>query len=313
MKRIQQALRQLLCVAALSGGTAFAADAALPEPPGPARETRAYAATALGQVHYRQVAGPGAAPRAPMLLIHQTPWYALEYANAIPLLAAAGYTLIAPDTPGFGFSPAPAGSPDLPAYADALAQVLDAAGVERAIVVGHHTGAALAALLAARHPQRVQCVVLHGMPLYSDAERTQKLAGLAAQGDPPLSADGTHLSRHFAAIRERIMHGQGSLEGVQASTVSWLIASDRGMRAYRALFEFADMESALRSIRAPTLLAVDMDDRLLDATRRASRLQTGFQYQELAGGWSHVIFDRPDEWTAMLRGFTESHCGSRRG
>lgn len=307
---MQQVLRRLLCVTALSASVVFAADAGLPDPAGPSAERRAYAPTALGQVHYRQVTGEGGPRPVPLLLIHQTPWYALEFANAIPLLAAAGYTLIAPDTPGFGFSPVPVGRPDLPAYADALAQVLDAERVERVVVVGHHTGAALAALLAARHPQRVQCVVLHGMPLYTDAERAEKLAGLAAQGDPALREDGAHLSRHFAAIRERIMHGRGSLEGVQASTVSWLIASDRRMQAYRALFEFAGMESALRAIRAPTMFAVDKDDRLLEATRRASRLQTGFQYQELPGGGSHVIFDRPEEWTAMLQGFIDSHCDS---
>jgi pimeloyl-ACP methyl ester carboxylesterase len=294
----------MLLLATPPGRTASAAP--------PAAEVRAYAATALGQVHYRRLA-PGEPSRSvPILLIHQTPWYSLEYAHAMPLLAAAGYTVIAPDTPGFGFSPAPVGQPDLPAYADALVQVLDAAGIERAVVVGHHTGAGLAALLAARHPGRAQCVVLHGMPLYTDAERSEKLAGMAAQADPPLSADGAHLSRHFAAIRERIMRGEGSLEGVQASTVSWLIAADRGMRAYRSLFEFASMETALRAIRAPTLLVVDRDDRLLEATRRASRLQSAFRYEELAGGGSHVIFDRPQEWTTMLRSFVEQQCGEPR-
>jgi pimeloyl-ACP methyl ester carboxylesterase len=231
----------------------------------------------------------------------------------MPLLVAAGYTVIAPDTPGFGFSPVPLGQPDLPAYADALVQVLDAAGIERAVIVGHHTGAGLAALLAARHPGRTQCVVLHGMPLYTDAERARRIAALAAQGDPQLTADGVHLSRHYAAVRERIMRGEGSLEGVQASTVSWLIAADRGMRAYRALFEYAAMESTLLAIRAPTLLIGNRGDRLLEATQRASRLQPSFGYEELPGGGSHVIFDEPQAWTTMLRGFIERRCGDSAG
>jgi pimeloyl-ACP methyl ester carboxylesterase len=306
MRRIRVAL---VCASALLATPAARADST-PQPPA---EVRAYAATALGQVHYRRLPGHKPAQSLPILLIHQTPWYAVEYANVMPLLAAAGYTVIAPDTPGFGFSPVPIGQPDLPAYADALVQVLDAAGIERAVVVGHHTGAGLAALLAARHPGRAQCVVLHGMPLYTDAERAQRIAGLAAQADPQLAADGAHLSRHFVAVRERIMRGEGSLEGVQASTVSWLIAADRGMRAYRALFEYAAMESTLLAIRAPTLLIANRGDRLLEATQRASRLQPAFGYEELPGGGSHVIFDQPLEWTAMLRGFIEGRCGDSAG
>jgi pimeloyl-ACP methyl ester carboxylesterase len=286
--------------------------AASADPSGPApEERRSYVDTRLGQVHVRRIADARQGTAAPILLIHQTPWYALEYSRVTPLLAAAGHVVLAPATPGVGFSPAPSGQPDLPAYADALAEVLGALDVPRAIIVGHHTGAALAALLAARHPERAQCVVLHGMPLYTDAERAEKLAALASQGDPVLSADGTHLSRHFVAIRERIMGGKGSLEGVQASTVSWLIASDRSMRAYRALFEFPAMETTLRRIDAPTLLMVDRDDRLLAATRKASRLRGHFVYRELPGGGSHVIFDHPEEWVAMLQGFIEQQCAQR--
>lgn len=310
MNHFQRAVACLL-IAAMGPvpAPAVAADGA---PPGAAPvERRSYVDTQLGQVHVRRVTAAARNDQLPILLIHQTPWYALEYSRVMPLLAAAGHVVIAPDTPGFGFSPAPSGHPDLPAYADALAQVLEQSGAPRAIIVGHHTGAALAALLAARHPGRVQCVALHGMPLYTDAERAEKLAGLAAQADPALSADGTHLSRHFALIRERIMGGRGSLEGVQASTVSWLIASDRSMRAYRALFEFPAMEATLRSLDAPTLLLADRDDRLLEATRRASRLRGHFVYRELPGGGSHAIFDHPEQWVAVLQGFIEQDCGQR--
>jgi pimeloyl-ACP methyl ester carboxylesterase len=305
-------MRAILVAACALFAAAMPLVAASADPSSPApAERRSYVDTRLGQVHVRRVAGTGQGTAVPILLIHQTPWYALEYSRVSPLLAAAGHVVLAPDTPGFGFSPAPTGEPDLPAYADALAEVLEAFDAPHAIIVGHHTGAALAALLAARHPARAQCVVLHGMPLYTDAERAEKLAGLALQGDPQLSADGAHLSRHFAAIRERIMGGKGSLEGVQASTVSWLIASDRSMRAYRALFEFPWMDATLRRIDAPTLLLVDRDDRLLAGTQRASRLREHFVYRELPGGGSHAIFDHPEEWAAELRRFIEQQCAKR--
>lgn len=51
--------------------------------------------------------------------------------------------------------------------ADDSARVLDAAGVERAVVVGHSMGGFVAALLADRHPDRVAALVLvdGGLPL----------------------------------------------------------------------------------------------------------------------------------------------------
>jgi pimeloyl-ACP methyl ester carboxylesterase len=222
---------------------------------------------------------------------------------------SAGLATVVPDTPGFGFSPAPAGRPTLVEYADALVAVLDAAGARDAVVVGHHTGAGLAALLAARHPDRVRCVVLHGMPLYTDDERRRKLADIQAAGIT-LAEDGTHLSRHYALVRQQIMHGEGSLEGVQWSTLAYFLAADREMKAYRALFEYADMERTLRSLRVPTLLLVDVDDMLLGATRRARELQPAFRYEELPGGGSHVIYDRPAEWTNVVLRFAGQACGA---
>ena len=58
--------------------------------------------------------------------------------------------------PGYGESPmlaaAPANAGD---YADALARMLDRAGVEQTILVGHSLGALVAAAFAAKYPQRV--------------------------------------------------------------------------------------------------------------------------------------------------------------
>ena len=271
-------------------------------------ERRGYVDTPLGQVHYRSL-GDG----APVLLLHQTPWYAVEFANAAPLLAHAGFRVLAPDTPGFGHSPSPPGRPVLEEYADALAGVLGVSPQAPAVVVGHHTGAALAALLAARHPQRVRCVVLHGLPLYTDAERAERIAGLDRHGASPLAPDGSHLARHFATVRERIMHGHGSLAGVQWSTLAYFVAPDRDLKAYRALFEHRGLESALRAIRAPTLLLVDPDDMLLDATRRARVLRPEFAYAELSGGGSHVIYDRPDEWSKAVLDFVAGRCARDAG
>lgn len=80
---------------------------------------------------------------------------------------ASDVRLIAPDLRGRGRSADVRGPFGLAAHADDLAAVLDAAGVERAVVVGHSMGAFVSAVFADRHPDRVERVVLvdGGLPL----------------------------------------------------------------------------------------------------------------------------------------------------
>jgi pimeloyl-ACP methyl ester carboxylesterase len=78
-----------------------------------------------------------------------------------------GHRLLAPDLRGRGGSnglPAPSGM--VRHAADVLA-VLDAAGVERAVVAGHSMGGFVALAFAHRHPERVERLVLAdgGLPL----------------------------------------------------------------------------------------------------------------------------------------------------
>ncbi|WP_063737299.1 alpha/beta hydrolase [Streptomyces sp. RTd22] len=82
--------------------------------------------------------------------------------------AAPWATLIAPDLPGRGLTPARAARPSSArAHADGLAALLDALGIETAHVVGMSLGGFVAVELAARHAARVRSVTLvdGGLPL----------------------------------------------------------------------------------------------------------------------------------------------------
>jgi pimeloyl-ACP methyl ester carboxylesterase len=105
----------------------------------------------------------------PVVLLHQTPRSWDEYRDVMPLLAARGYSAIALDTPGFGGSDPVPGEPSIEAWARAAHEVLDALGVERCAVVGHHTGGSIAVELAAQRPERVAALVLSSTAL-TDAE-----------------------------------------------------------------------------------------------------------------------------------------------
>jgi pimeloyl-ACP methyl ester carboxylesterase len=101
-------------------------------------------------------------PDAPaVVLVHGMLVNATLWDRVVPGLAA-GHRVIRPDLP-IGAHPIPAerrdrlGPEDL---ADALAAMLDALGVDRAVVAGSDTGAAIAQLFAARHPDRARALVL---------------------------------------------------------------------------------------------------------------------------------------------------------
>ena len=112
--------------------------------------------TALGQVHG---VSAGSSAETPLLLLHQTPRSIDEFAEVLPLLAAES-RVIALDTPGYGCSDRVSGRPGVADYAAAVVQVLDHLGVDRVVVVGHHTGAVIAVELAAAFPDRIERVVL---------------------------------------------------------------------------------------------------------------------------------------------------------
>ncbi|HCQ7058952.1 alpha/beta hydrolase [Klebsiella oxytoca] len=91
-------------------------------------------------------------------------------------MALPGYRVLAWDMPGYGESPMLATArADAGAYADALARMLDRAGVQKTVLLGHSLGALVAAAFAARYPQRVRYLVLADVAQgYGQAEAAQR-------------------------------------------------------------------------------------------------------------------------------------------
>jgi pimeloyl-ACP methyl ester carboxylesterase len=75
-------------------------------------------------------------------------------------LMAPRFRAFAPDLPGHGRSEKPERGLDLDELADALADWMDAAGLERAMLVGNSMGCQVVARFAARHPRRTDRIVL---------------------------------------------------------------------------------------------------------------------------------------------------------
>jgi pimeloyl-ACP methyl ester carboxylesterase len=101
-----------------------------------------------------------------VLLLHGWPesWY--SWRHQLPALAAAGYHAVAPDVRGYGRTDAPQA---VEAYsmkqmtADYIG-LLDALGVETAVIVGHDWGAPMAWTSAILYPDRYRAVAAMSVP-----------------------------------------------------------------------------------------------------------------------------------------------------
>lgn len=109
-------------------------------------------------------AGPQDGPL--LILLHGFPEFSYGWRKQIPYLASAGYRVWAPDQRGYNISDKPEG---IAAYTlDKLAAdvigLIDAAGQEKAYLVGHDWGGAVAWWVAANYPDRLAKLVILNVP-----------------------------------------------------------------------------------------------------------------------------------------------------
>lgn len=97
-----------------------------------------------------------------VVMLHGNPTWSYLWRAFVGPLADAGRRVVVPDHAGFGLSQ----KPEDPAYysldrhATNLARVLDALGVRRATLVLHDWGGPIGMLWAARHPERVERILV---------------------------------------------------------------------------------------------------------------------------------------------------------
>ncbi|MBU3686730.1 MAG: alpha/beta hydrolase [Mycobacterium sp.] len=109
-------------------------------------------------------AGP---PDGPVVILaHGFPELAYSWRHQVPVLAAAGYRVLAPDQRGYGGSSRPPAveSYDIAALTGDLVGLLDAVGAQRGAVIGHDWGAVVAWSTPLLHPGRVAAVAGLSVP-----------------------------------------------------------------------------------------------------------------------------------------------------
>ncbi|HEY1838080.1 MAG TPA: alpha/beta hydrolase [Rhizomicrobium sp.] len=121
----------------------------------------------------------------PVVLCHGFPELAYSWRHQLPVLAAAGYRVIAPDQRGYGRTsrPTPVEDYDMAHLTGDLAGMLDALGIAKAVFVGHDWGGLVVWQMPIYRPDRVAGVIGVNTPFFPHLPVDPILAMRAVRGD----------------------------------------------------------------------------------------------------------------------------------
>ncbi|MSO65383.1 MAG: alpha/beta hydrolase [Alphaproteobacteria bacterium] len=237
---------------------------------------RAYRDARFGQIHYR-IARPADAGRVPLLCFHLSPNSGRVYAR---WLAEMGHdrVAVAPDTPGFGESDAPATAPTIADYAAAMGDLLDHLGFAQVDLMGYHTGSLTSLELAQQRPEQIRRVVLVSLPLYTPTELEVRYRSVGTPAAAAIAADGSHLQRAwdlFLGGKDK----RAPIVFVQREVAESLRGGKTAWWGHHAAFTYP-LRDSLPRVKQPLLLLCPGDD-LWTVTHRAEGLLANGRLHEL--------------------------------
>jgi len=150
-------------------------------------------------IHFIHAKGDGSQP-LPLILTHGWPGSIIEFAEVIPRLVTAGFTVVVPSLPGFGWS----GRPARPIGPGAVAGIwhrlmVEKLGYSRFFAQGGDFGSAVTVQLAIDHPQTVAAIHLNFF-----------------MGPPPTTSNDPELLAYWAAVAE-LMKAESGYHHEQAT------------------------------------------------------------------------------------------------
>jgi 4,5:9,10-diseco-3-hydroxy-5,9,17-trioxoandrosta-1(10),2-diene-4-oate hydrolase len=255
----------------------------------------------------------------PVVLIHGFGGGAEDWAYNITALATR-HRVYALDLVGCGRTDKPAIRHSLPNFARFVAAFLTTVGVERAHLVGHSMGGAVALTFARLFPNRLHSLVLvSSAGLGSEVSTGSRLATMPLLGDllirPGRLAIKAYLRQAIfdrAMITEQavsILVERGAMPGARASALAILraLVSIRGARreVVRSLVE------NLATIAAPTLVVWGENDRVVPVARGelAARAIPDAELRVFARCGHAPQYECADAFNALILAFCDGTPG----
>jgi pimeloyl-ACP methyl ester carboxylesterase len=213
---------------------------------------------------------------------------------------------IAPDLRGAGESSAPVDGYSVARYADDIVQVLDALGLEQAVVCGLSLGGYILFELLRRHAGRVRAAVFCNSKAVADSPEARRgrdeMIALAEQGGakavaekllPQLLAPATIAKQPAVVGFVREMMNRSPVAGV--------------VGALRALRDRPDSTPTLATIAVPTLVVAGEVDKIAppDVMRAMAQAIPGAQFAMIPGAGHLAPLEQPLQTNRVLADFLD--------
>lgn len=253
---------------------------------------KGYVDTDHGQIHYRRC-GLGVPS---VLMLHASPGSSIMFVSALKRLAARGLHAVAVDLPNCGESCRTAEEPKVADLADAVLQAAQALRFSASIdLIGHHTGAIVAAYIASELPGAVRRLVLWGVPVLGFMER-----GDVMREEPPdYENDLVGVIQEYT---EKRYPTPVPWQLKVRSLIDMLQMYERRTWTARAAAA-VDPGAILKTIETPVLFMAGDGEQYQKQTMKAALLCQNGKYVNLGPAGSDVVDEIPDEYVREVYEF----------
>jgi pimeloyl-ACP methyl ester carboxylesterase len=264
---------------------------------------RGYADGPFGQIHFRDH-GAG----RPLVLLHQAPMTSRQFAAVFGPLAARGYRAIGIDMPGFGSSEGPADVPTIADYGRCVAPVLDALAIDRAALLGHHTGALAATEAVLASPERFDALILNGPLPLIEAERAEYWRVMHPREKALVArVGGGHLTDVFAR-REALAAGTISPERISDYVVAAFCGASPFWHGHHAAYTYRH-EDTLALLPMTALILTNTGDPIYPHALRSHAIRPDFAFAALNGGGIDIVDQQPEAWSDAVSAYLKGVGG----
>ena len=270
--------------------------------------------------HYKEAGSREAS--CTVLLLHGFGASVFSWEKVLPELGS-DCRVVAFDRPAFGLTSRPlpgdwngtANNPyTLEASAKQTVKLMDALGIDRATLVGHSAGGAVAAVVAARYPDRVHALVLEDPAILERGGTPGWLAPVLRT--PQFARIGPLLVRRIAgpagdSLLERAFYDSARLTPEVISGYRRPLRAenwDKALWAFSTAPQTLDPADVLGEIRQPTLVIAGRNDRIVDyeSIVKTARMIPGARLETYPETGHIPHEERPDTFVRDVERFLDS-------
>ncbi|MDX1415302.1 MAG: alpha/beta hydrolase [Candidatus Promineifilaceae bacterium] len=238
-----------------------------------------------------------------ILLVHGSSGSIADWQESVVDRLAQTHRVVAFDSFGFGLSERNDAFEYGPAlWVEQAVEVLDALEIERAVIVGHSAGGAVAVGLAAYFPERVRGAVLTGHGFTADpAQMIPILPGIGEYWAARQTVIGDTYSDSYRERAEAVHRIRGTRAAYLAFVRNQLkfLATAEGRHLAETIYE---------SVEVPVLQLHGTRDQSQDieSARALSSRLPDTRFVPIEGSDHHIHFEAPEQWVEEVTSFTDS-------